>query len=403
MRKLVLLFGSVCTIVIIGLVARHGYKSADNRVDGYISAFMLGTIAIGGLGFHAVAARVWHKSRTWSLIIGFVAAAAMVVNLSNSLGAIAGRSDKEQAALTKIAKGVADDRADLARLTAERATLPAFTATDDASVSAAQRAANLAASVKQLECNKRGVECRKRESEEAEALSTVAKLTLSKAMTDRAANLDGEISHLRAKLSLAGPVQSVNPQGEAIARLFRLPDGAALEAATWQQFAMAAIIELLILLSFVAYEILDDKRAVAAALTSTAPTVEISQLPAAIPPPPPVSTTQVGSRPVSERPLQAPLKLVKPKAPGEIHDEIDATPVIKFIRERMPKTPGGEVDWAEIFMALPEWWRANKIDGTPPNARQLGSILRWITDETGMPTRTRDGRVYFIGRKLGTQ
>ena len=51
-------------------------------------------------------------------------------------------------------------------------------------------------------------------------------------------------------LAKAEPVQALNPQGAALARLFQLPEADAATAATWQQFAAAVIVELLIVGSF---------------------------------------------------------------------------------------------------------------------------------------------------------
>ncbi len=53
----------------------------------------------------------------------------------------------------------------------------------------------------------------------------------------------------------AGPVQETNPQGEALARLFQLPKGEADRASTYQQFAIAVIVELLIAGAFRAFDL----------------------------------------------------------------------------------------------------------------------------------------------------
>ena len=93
MRKLVGLFGAVCGLVAVALVARYGYTTADTEIDGVITAFLFGTIAAGGLGGHAVAVRIWQRNGWWACAVGVIAAIALTVNLSNSLGAIAGRGD----------------------------------------------------------------------------------------------------------------------------------------------------------------------------------------------------------------------------------------------------------------------------------------------------------------------
>jgi hypothetical protein len=69
-------------VIVIALLARYGYKSADTEIDGLISAFMFATIVAGGLGGHAVAIRIWRRNGWWALAIGLVAAIALIVDVA---------------------------------------------------------------------------------------------------------------------------------------------------------------------------------------------------------------------------------------------------------------------------------------------------------------------------------
>jgi hypothetical protein len=51
-------------------------------------------------------------------------------------------------------------------------------------------------------------------------------------------------------------VRNVNPQGAILTKLFRLPDSEADTAATWQQFAMSIVVDLLIMACFIAHEVM---------------------------------------------------------------------------------------------------------------------------------------------------
>jgi hypothetical protein len=51
-------------------------------------------------------------------------------------------------------------------------------------------------------------------------------------------------------------VRNVNPQGAILTKHFRLPDSEADTAATWQQFAMSIVVDLLIMACFIAYEVM---------------------------------------------------------------------------------------------------------------------------------------------------
>ncbi len=90
------LFGGLAVIlgaISIALAARYGYKGADTVVDGVISAVVFGAIALCAFLFDAAAVRLWFmRHRLGAVAIGLIAAAALVVTFTNSLGAIAGRT-----------------------------------------------------------------------------------------------------------------------------------------------------------------------------------------------------------------------------------------------------------------------------------------------------------------------
>ena len=94
MRNALGAFGLVCGAIVVWTVGSYGYGSSDDPNVKWNMAFLFGAIACGGLFGHAVAARLWQVSRALSIIIGLICGIALVVNLSNSLGALAGRADK---------------------------------------------------------------------------------------------------------------------------------------------------------------------------------------------------------------------------------------------------------------------------------------------------------------------
>src|SRR6266571_3087874 len=90
------LAGLLC-LVSVALAARYGYKGADTEIDGAISGVVFGLIALCACLFDAAAVRLWFmKHQIGAVVIGFIAAAALVVTFTNSLGAIAGRADVTQ-------------------------------------------------------------------------------------------------------------------------------------------------------------------------------------------------------------------------------------------------------------------------------------------------------------------
>jgi hypothetical protein len=263
MRSAVGLFGVLCGGVVIWTVGNYGYASADDPSARWNIAFLFAVIAAGGLFGHAVSIRLWSINRACSVLAGLVCGAALVINLSNSLGALAARNSRSSAEAISKASAIRDDRTELTRLQKELERLGSYIATDKPAVDAAQRAADAATTAKERECGngdpkQRGRFCREKEDEERQAADGLAKATAAKALTDRAFKLEADMRPIRERIRTAGPVVAGNVQGSAIAKLFRLPDAEAEFAATVQQFALAGVVEALIVLSMIAFELLGN-------------------------------------------------------------------------------------------------------------------------------------------------
>jgi hypothetical protein len=247
-------------------VGNYGYASADDPSARWNIVFLFAVIAAGGLFGHAVSVRLWPISRLCSVLIGLACGAALVINLSNSLGALAVRNSRSAAESASKASAIKEDRTELARLQEALERLGPYVATDKPAVEAAQRAADTATIAKERECSngdpkQRGRFCRDKEDAERLAADALAKATAAKALTDRAIKLEIDMRPIRERLRTAGPVVEANVQGTAIAKLFRLPDAEAEFAATVQQFALAGVVEALIVLSMVSFELLGRTQA----------------------------------------------------------------------------------------------------------------------------------------------
>ena len=212
-------------------------------------------IAFGGLFGHALAVRLWRVNRLAAVLVGFGAALALTINLSNSLGAMAGRSNEKQAARLSVADVVRDASRDLKRSQDEREAMR-ITPTSAAAVEASRAASNATTKTREAECERRGSLCRAREDDERKALGDLSSVTSARAATETAAALDADIARLKQRIESAGPVLEANSQGSALARILDLPESWADWISTWQNFAMAIIAELLIVLSLIAFELL---------------------------------------------------------------------------------------------------------------------------------------------------
>jgi len=88
---------------------------------------VFGSIALCAFIFDAAAVRLWFmRHHLSSAVIGGISAAALAVIFTNSLGAIAGGADTTQAERARAKEDITADRAELQRILAERANLPAF-------------------------------------------------------------------------------------------------------------------------------------------------------------------------------------------------------------------------------------------------------------------------------------
>jgi hypothetical protein len=377
MRSLLGAFGLVCGAIVVWTVGSYGYGSSDDPNVKWNMAFLFGAIACGGLFGHAVSARLWRFSPALSLTIGGICGLALIVNLSNSLGALAGRADKSTIERVALNKGIRSDEAELVRLQRQRDAMPAFVATDEATVTAAKRAADTASSNRRSECGngdprQRGPNCRQREVDEKDAADRLAAATSAKASTERAGKLEASMTAIRQRLESAGPVVTVNVQGSALARLFRLPDTEADFAATVQQFGMAAIAELLIAFALIAWEMLRPEPELAA------PRKEIDEHPAQLPDPP-----------ISFKELPKPT-LVSNRAPaGSVSD---------YVLARLESAKGCEIEFGEAYTDYTAWCVTR---GSEPLSPELfAEAMKRLCEKARVRVQRKAGSAVFVGLRV---
>jgi len=259
MRHCVGLFGLVSSVIIIAVAARYGFKISDNDLDGYIWAFIYALITFGVLGGHMVGVRLWRYGKNLlALVIFAVSLFALAISLSNSLAAMASRMNTTQAAGVQTTETVRNTWLSLKRAEEERDALK-FEATEWSAAEAAQAKAKATTAAKEAECSYgRGSKCHKKEEEEAKAFAELETISKNITATERARALDADIKALKEKIEKASPVLEADSQGSALARLFALPEGDAAKLSTYQNLAMAIGIEILILLSLIAYEVMSE-------------------------------------------------------------------------------------------------------------------------------------------------
>jgi hypothetical protein len=381
------LFGCLAILlgfVSISLAARYGYKGADTLVDGLISAVVFGAIALCAFLFDAAAVRLWFLGhRIGSAIIGLIAAAALIVTFTNSLGAIAGRADTTLAQRTRVADARADDRREQARLEKALADLGGFTPTDEEAVRAARRAADTATAKRTVECDKRGPNCRAREFDEQTAASHLATVTAAKATTDRARQLETEIRFVRARLEAREPIGAANPLGNALALLF---GHAASVLTAWQQAIVAAVFELCLVGVMVIYELLGHGTAAGVAVGATNADATEARPATPFAPPPPMTKELP--------PLRAVRRKARPNAATN-----PASTVKSFIRDQVFPDDGGRVEMKALMRDYRAWCTDKGI--APIELSGFLDEIEKACSKLGIEIEVGDDRrVYCLGIRL---
>ena len=303
MHRLIGTFAVVAGAIIVVLAARHGYVSSGAPASGVV-ATIFALFAIGGLVGPAFAVYLWQRSRAWSILVGFLALAALGATLSITLGAIQGRADEHRVERVaepiaepiaepepivepvKVADPFTENRDALDRIKRELASLRDHDMITVAVVEAAKAVAAAATESRQAACSSNSSgqsnRCSQRESDERKALGAVAEAKENRAATERVNALRVELAMIQRRLAGAPRPVIEAPRAEAPppviktraqapppedlltkaaerTQLFQIPNVADVTAATWQKFALAAFVELLIAYAFVAFELMRRK------------------------------------------------------------------------------------------------------------------------------------------------
>jgi hypothetical protein len=361
-------FGLIAGAAIVAAVANYGYTTSDTQTAGEITAFLYAVIAIGGIAGPAVALHIFRLSKLWGLIAGVVGLAALLVNLSNSLGAIAGRSDKTLATRIAATDARREAQRELDRVTTERATLHPVGTTQDA-VAAAREAVQVTEMRQAAECTDGvGKRCRERGDAVQVAQEALAKVLRDRGETDRADRLDAKAAELRARLDKAPAVATVNPQATLLGRLFRLPDA---DAMTGQQVATAIVVELLIALSLIGFELSGTRR--------------------------PATLVTETSAPVERPRTIAGVALVKDaKATATDKD------VARFMLACLPRARGAEAEMSTVYARYCRWCEEQSPALRPHDKLGFALAIKAWCECGKIDVRRDGGRVYCVDVKLAS-
>jgi hypothetical protein len=386
MRALFGCLAALLCVVSVVLAARYGYKGTDTEIDAVISAIVFGLIALCACLFDAAAVRLWFMGHcSGAAIIGVIAAAALVVTFTNSLGAIASRSDSTQAERNRTKADEADSRAELARITRERDGL-AFTPTTDDAVKVTRDAVTTAERIRLAKCGngdqrQRGPNCRQRETEEQAYRSSLASVLTNKDLTERAAQLDADAARVRAKLAKAPKVQNANPLGAALEQMI----GATAAALTaWQQAIVAGVFELCLVGVMVIFELLGHVKEPAQQRIEGVQSQKTPGDPYSAKTPPPHEMKP--STALARR------KTVAAKANGSVK---------RFVSDHVIPTDGERIEIKTLMRDYRAWCAMENV--TPLDARAFLNELEKLCRKLGIETKVGDDqRAHCLNVKMAT-
>jgi hypothetical protein len=250
-------------------------------------------------------------------------------------------------------------------------------------VLATQDAVPAAERFRVIECERRGPLCRQRETEETAARSAMATAAAGYATTERAIQLDAELTIVRQKLERAPAVAAVNPQAALIARVLHMPDVSA--AATAQHLAVAVVVELLIVGALMAFEMLGRAQAAASMGQDTTTEAEVVVDvvdPAAAAPgpavvarvpervaPPVIERVTEPVRPPAPRPAPAPMEArpVDPDAPKPKNRAQISRAVAALLTDLLEPAPRSRVTLEQVYRGYLDACRQRGLEPVEPN------------------------------------
>ena len=360
MRNAIGAMALAAAVVVVALVARYGYVSADAPKDAALAAPSFAAVALAGLLGPAAALHLfWSTSRLGKLfgaLLAVLACAALIATIGNSLGAIAKHAER-----VKVAEVRNGDEAVLARILAERAALH-FTPATDAAVAAAREAMLAADATRRTECDGRGKHCEEAAADLATKRDAFAALLKDKAATGRADKLDAEAASVRARLNAPPPPPPEKPKASPLEAFVKWPDAGAV---TQNRIAAVAGGELLIALLLLAWVWRRVRPSTTEAIHEA-----IRGLPK-------------GGR-VADRPSKR-----EPAASGDL---------AIFVQDCMRRAGGESVELRALYSRFLEWCDAQQLVPLPPKKFSEAFVKRCA--EADIDVRCEGAEVVFLDVKL---
>jgi hypothetical protein len=359
------------TLVSTVMASRFGYSLGSTETDRwlYAAAGALADILKALLPLFIVAA--WFVGQ----YVRSIAAAVLFVvftgySLASSFGLAAIQRAEKLGDHAAVASTYQDRRAELDRLLAQRAQLPAFRPVDAAAETAARTAVEREDASVKAECEKRGPRCRDLEAIARAKRDELARISVDLATSRTAAALDVQIADVRTKLEgldVKTASREADPQAAALARLVRLVANVDDKSAEdYARTALHAVIAILLELGsglgfYVVFGHHGRPR-------------EDGLVPAA---------------PLQSTPVARPASIIEAVV---IEGPTDA--IGRFVLESVRPTLGARVSGSEMFAAYEGWCERQGLEPVSPT--MFGRLVPWRKERIG-------GRIWYLDAMLASR
>jgi hypothetical protein len=393
-------FGSVVGAALVALVAHYGYISSDDHKTGLIVAFLYGAIALAGMFGHGLCVLIWKRSRVWAVAGVAILGGAAIVNISNSLDAVIGRSSKTYSTLAAAKQARANLDAEKIRREKRRDVIEGqgYKTTSEAQEKAANDAVAAAEKATKAECGdggiQRGRECRRLEAVEVGKRTEQAATLANRALTVEIESIEKRLAEIAIELAKPTGITDANTaqQGGAVAlaRLFKLPTTWAEFLADWKMLVLSAILDLIVILSFVYYEVLswetrEERRKAKAAVS--APVAQVAPI---------IDITPRHEVPVPAVPTRVPVR-PRPKLASTTKQPLGS--VLDFLHEAVEiVVRATRLEMSDAYIGYVAWSKAKSL--RPMSPGEFFNEMADLCGQFGIPIQEEAGCVHLVNVRI---
>ena len=285
-----------------------------------------------------------------------------------------------------------------------------YKTTSEAQEKAANDAATAAEKAAKAECGDggvhRGKECRRLEGVETGKRSEQTATLGNRALTVEIESIEKRLAEIAVELAKPAGIADANAaqQGGAVAlaRLFKLPTTWGDLIADWKMLALSAILDLIVILAFVYYEVLgwqtrEERKATKEATKTGIAVANVSATPTCsenVSPEPEI--IDITPEPAPATPARVP---VRPRRKLAASTRQPIGSVLDFLHEAVEIVEGAtRIDMSDVCIGYVAWCKVKSL--RPMRPGEFFNEMSDLCAQFGIPIQEEDGSVYLVNVRL---